>query len=220
LTANRTRPAAYVRATPGHDTDLARHRAAATEGTRQRGWPPPVIYTENGIDLAAGHAPALASLEAAIEAGRHDALLIAEPGAVYRPAPHLLRLLQRCTRHGVTVGFLLPPAPADRGPAIPPRHRPAAAAQFPLARQTWGVLARARIEALTELFPAWRVWLDQHGWHARRRDPTYLQLRLDGAPAFSVHADTPTDLAAQLCWQQAADQHTPHGCPAQPPTRR
>jgi hypothetical protein len=218
VTADRTRPAAYIRAAPGHDTDLARHRAA--EGTRQRGWPPPVIYTEDQTDLAAGHAPALASLEAAIEAGRHDALLITEPGAVYHPAPHLLPLLHRCIRHGVTVGFLLPPPPADRGPAIPPRRRPPAAAQFPLARQTWGVLARARTEALTELFPTWRIWLDQHGWHARRRDTTYLQLRLDGAPAFSVHADTPTDLAAQLCWQQAADQHTPHGCPAQPPTRR
>jgi hypothetical protein len=55
------------------------------------------------------------------------------------------------------------------------------------------VLARVRIEALTELFPGWRIWLDETGWHARRRDTTYLQLHLDGAPAFSVHPDTRGD---------------------------
>jgi hypothetical protein len=37
------------------------------------------------------------------------------------------------------------------------------------------VLARARAEALSELFPAWRIWLDQACWHARRRDVRYLQ---------------------------------------------
>ena len=222
MTTDRARPAAYIRAARGRDADLARHRQAAAEGARQRGWPPPAIYTEDESDLAQGHAPALAALEAAVEAGRHDALLITEPGAVYGTATHLLPLLHRCTRHGVAVGFLLPPPPARRGPDMPPRHAPSHAAPPPLARKPWGVLARARIEALSQLFPGWRIWLDQHGWHARRRDATYLQLCLDGTPAFSVHADTPTDLAAQLCWQQAADQHTPHGCSAAqpPPTRR
>jgi hypothetical protein len=81
-----------------------------------------------------------------------------------------------------------------------------------VAREVWGVLARARIEALSALFPAWRIWLDRAGWHARRRDAMYLQIRQEGAPAFSVHADSPTDLAAQLCWQQAADRHAPDGC--------
>lgn len=83
------------------------------------------------------------------------------------------------------------------------------------------MLARARIEALSQLFPAWRIWPDQHGWHARRRDATYLQTRLDGAPAFSVHAGTPTELAAQLCWQQTADHDAAHGCttPRPPATR-
>jgi hypothetical protein len=220
MPADRARPAAYIRAARGHDADLARYRDAVTEGARQRGWPPPTVYTEDETDLAAGNAPALARLEAAIEAGSHDALLITEPGAVHGTANHLLRLLHRCTRHGVTVGFLLPP-PAARGPAAPPRHAPDYAVPFPLARQAWGVLARARMEALTQLFPGWRIWLDEHGWHARRRDATYLETRLGGAPAFSVHADTPTELAAQLCWQQAADQHAPHGCiPAQPPATR
>jgi hypothetical protein len=205
---DRTHPAAYIRAARGH---LDRYRQAIAEGARQRGWPPPLIYTDDDTDPAAGHTPALQSLHAAIEAGRHDALLITEPGAVTGTAPHLLPLLQHCTRNGVIVGFLLPPVPARRR-AKPPRDTPRDAA-FPLNRSAWGVLARARIEALTELFPSWQIWLDQHGWHARRRDTSYLQLHIDGAPAFSVHAVTPTDLAAQLCWQQAADQHTPHGCP-------
>jgi Resolvase, N terminal domain len=217
--ADRTRPAAYIRAAPG-DADLARHHDAVAEGARQRGWPPPAVYTEHETDLAEGHAPAMARLEAAIESGRHDALLITEPGAVYGTAPHLLRLLHRCTRHGVVVGFLLPPPPAT-APAMPAPHAPDYAVPFPLARQAWGVLARARIEALSQLFPGWRIWLDQHGWHARRRDTTYLQTRCEGAPAFSVHADTPTELAAQLCWQQAADHHAPDGCTAaQPPATR
>lgn len=211
MPADRARPAAYIRADPADGPGLARHRDAAVDGARQRGWPPPAVYTEDESDLAEGHAPALARLEAAIEAGRHDALLITEPGAVHGTATHLLGLLHRCTRHGVVVGFLLPPPPA-RGAAIPPRHPPGYAVPFPLARKAWGVLARARMEALTELFPGWRIWLDEHGWHARRRDTTYLQTRLDGAPAFAVHADTPTELAAQLCWQQAADHHAPHGC--------
>jgi len=81
------------------------------------------------------------------------------------------------------------------------------------------VLARARIEALSELFPGWRIWLDQAGWHACRRDVTYLQICHEGAPAFSVHADSPTGLAAQLCWQQAAERHSPNGCATGPPVR-
>jgi hypothetical protein len=197
----------------GRDADLARHHDAVVQGASQRGWVLPVIYTEDETDLAAGDAPALARLEAAIDASRHDALLITEPGAAYGTAPHLLRLLHRCTRHGVVVGFLLRPSP-HRGLALPPRNAPGHADPFPLGRQAWGVLARARIGALSQLFPGWRIWLDQHGRHARRRDTTYLQIRSSGAPAFSVHVGTATELAAQLRWQQAADRHTPHGCAA------
>jgi hypothetical protein len=76
------------------------------------------------------------------------------------------------------------------------------------------VLARARLEALSGLFPGWRIWLDQHGWHARRRQSPYLQVSNQGAPAYYVHGRTPTSLAAQLCWQQAADEHAPEGCSA------
>jgi hypothetical protein len=41
--------------------------------------------------LAEGYGPALAKPEAAIEAGRHDALLITDPGAVTGTATHLMR---------------------------------------------------------------------------------------------------------------------------------
>ncbi len=74
-----------------------------------------------------------------------------------------------------------------------------------------GAAARIRVEAVSELFPGWRIWLDRHGWHGRRRDAVYLQICRDGVPAFAVHADTAASLALQLCWQQAADRHTPTG---------
>jgi hypothetical protein len=38
-------------------------------------------------------------------------------------------------------------------------------------------------------------------------------------PAFHVSAQTALDLAAQLCWQQAAGNYTPDGCQASTGTR-
>jgi hypothetical protein len=73
------------------------------------------------------------------------------------------------------------------------------------------VLEQAGCEALTGLFPRWRIWTDKHGWHARRKGG-YLQNFHQGSPAFCVHARGPVELAAQLHWQQAADEHAPHGC--------
>jgi hypothetical protein len=213
MMADRSCPAAYIRGRRDDQAALDRQRDAVLEGSRQRGWPPPVVYAEDDADLAGGHAPELARLAAAIEAGRHDALLITEPGGVFGTAAHLMGLLARCTRNGVTVGFLLPPAPAG-----PPVLQPPVAADAPArpavldAREDWAVLARARLEALSGLFPDWRIWLDQRGWHARRRQANYLQVRRKGAPAYAVHADSPAALAAQLCWQQAADEHAPNGC--------
>jgi hypothetical protein len=206
------RPAAYIRAAEGSD-ELARLHAAAREGARQRGWPAPALYAEDDADADDGRLPALARLEAAIEAGRHDALLITDPGAVTGKAIYLMGLLFRCTRNGVTVGFLLPAVPAEP-PAMAAGQAPAAAPDRvpPVPDQTWEVLARARLETLSGLFPDWRIWLDQHGWHARRRRSPYLQVSNKGAPAYSVHARTPAGLAAQLCWQRAADEHAPGGC--------
>ncbi len=214
---DRVRPAAYVRAGRG-DAALAWQREAVAEGARQRGWPPPTVYVEDKADLADGLAPALARLEGAIEAGRHDALLITDPGAVNGTATHLMGLLFRCTRNGVVVGFLLPPAVSDTPVMSLRRAARSPAAEdvlpFPVRREAWGVLARARIDALSGLFPGWRIWLDQHGWHARRREAVYLQVCQEGVPAFSVHADSSASLAMQLCWQQAADRHAPDGCSA------
>jgi hypothetical protein len=205
---DRSRPAAYIRAGRGN-ADLARHREAVAEGARQRGWPRPTLYIEKPADVDRGRAPALARLESAIEVGRHDALLITDPGAVTGTSLYLMALLYRCTRNGVTVGFLLPSAAADSDVMSLRRTgkpAPQDALPFPLRRrEAWGALARARLGALSELFPDWRIWLDQHGWHARRRETVYLQSIEPGMPAFSVHAETSTELAKQLYWQQAAD---------------
>jgi hypothetical protein len=220
-------PAAYIRI-PGA---WARH--TMMHEARQRGWPAPEIYAEDERAADGSYGPALHRVEAAIVAGRHDALLIAAPGD---PAL-LMRLLSHCTKHGVAVSFLPGPAASASGAAAAPAaasQSPASAAQAPApasvdgapasARQTaapsvaspsesWDVLAQARLEALAALFPDWRIWLDRAGWHARRRD-SFLQGYRPGAPAFHVRAANALDLAAQLCWQQAAEAHTPNGCQA------
>jgi hypothetical protein len=69
------------------------------------------------------------------------------------------------------------------------------------------------VEALATQFPRWRIWADDRGWHACRRGP-FIQEYHSGAPAFSVHASGPVELAAQLCWQEAGDRHAPWGCPS------
>jgi hypothetical protein len=74
------------------------------------------------------------------------------------------------------------------------------------------LLADAGVEALAELFPRWRIWVDADtGWHAYRRGG-YIQGFHQGAPSFSVHATSASLLAGQLCWQEAAEAHTPDGC--------
>ena len=210
---DRARRAAYIHAAPD-EAGLDRQREAVAEGARQCGWPPPAVYAKDAAELADGCAPALARLEAAIEISGHDALLITDPGVVTGTARHLMGLLLRCTRHGVVVGFLLPAAaPRARVMSLrrPARGRPAPedVLPFPVQREAWGLLASTGVEALSELFPGWRIWLDRHGWHGRRRDAVYLQICRDGVPAFAVHADTATSLALQLCWQHAADCHAP-----------
>jgi hypothetical protein len=72
--------------------------------------------------------------------------------------------------------------------------------------QTPGILANAQLEALARLFPDWRIWSDHHGWYARRRSDGFLQVHEPGTPVFCLRAVAATDLAAQLCWQQAADE--------------
>jgi hypothetical protein len=197
------RPAGYA---PGTGAATRARRRTLARTAAQRGWPAPTIYADDDAQPGGGHGRALARLEAAIAAGRHDALLMPAPAD---PTP-LMSLLQRCTKHGVAVSFLLAAHEADLKPAAA-----GTGSARPGSRASWGVLTRARLEALASLYPGWRIWLDQHGWHARRRDG-YVQDYRPGAPSFSVHADTATGLAAQLCWQRAAEAHAPHGCEREP----
>jgi len=90
-------------------------------------------------------------------------------------------------------------------------QREAALVPSPPSGAPVATLKRARIDALSDLFPAWRIWVDSHGWHACRRDG-YMQLLHPGVPAFHVRAEDATGLAAQLCWQKAVDAHFPQGC--------
>jgi hypothetical protein len=207
-------PAAYVRI-PGAG-GWARH-AMAREAS-QRGWPSPEVYSEAAGNEAGRYGQALERLERAIAAGRHDALLIAAPG----DPSQVMGLLSQCTRHGVAVSFLPGPAASAEGAAAAPAASAAGPepgrAADPMTAETWDVLAQARLEALANLFPDWRIWLDRYGWHARRRGD-WMQGFRPGAPAFHVSARNATDLAAQLCWQQAADSYAPDGCQAGNGTR-
>lgn len=159
---NPRHPAAYVRI-PGAG-GWARH-AMAREAS-QRGWPSPEVYSEADGNEAGRYGQALERLERAIAAGRHDALLIAAPG----DPSQVMGLLSQCTRHGVAVSFLPGPAASAEGAAAAPAAsasgpEPARAAD-PMTAETWDVLAQARLEALANLFPDWRIWLDRYGWHA------------------------------------------------------
>jgi hypothetical protein len=67
-------------------------------------------------------------------------------------------------------------------------------------------LAEAGVEALAQLFPRWRIWVDtdSSAWHASRRG-AFVQDYRDGAPCFSVHAPSAGELAGQLLWQEAVE---------------
>lgn len=166
-------------------------RAAA-----QRGWPEPDLYA----DLPGGDTPgpALRELTAAVAAGRHDGVLVSLGRACDTGTR---QLLAACTANGVTVSFI----PVPRGFRQPrPRRRGDAP----------GSIAGGSADALGQAFPAWRIWHDDRGWHARRRD-SHLQLLQPGAPVFYVRADDAAGLAAQLCWQAAADDCAARGAGAQ-----
>ena len=214
------RPAAYIRLAlrPGALAP-ARQRDAIAEVARQRGWPEPAVYADDGPVLADGYGPALDRLIAAIEAGRHDAVIMPDSGVISRSPARLMAFLFRCSHHGVAVEFVSPAgthAFAFRAASAAGKTRSAARRPRPFPRRraskTAEVLTQAGVEALSGLFTDWRIWTDDHGWHARRRDDGYLQAYRRGAPAFCVHAVSAAELAAQLRWQQAADTHAPAGC--------
>jgi hypothetical protein len=202
------RPAAFIRAVPGPGTAAtALDRQAVADAARQRGWPAPTVYAdEDGADDTA-----LARLEAAIVAGRHDVLMLAGQGAVSGGGPALLMgLLLACTKNGVIVELLPPPLAAGGEAVIPePPGLSRPAARSPEYPQRPAVLTRARVSAMSQLYPGWRIWLDDHGWHARRRDGIFLQEFRHGAPAFCVHAVSEEDLARRLRDQEATDAKSP-----------
>lgn len=74
--------------------------------------------------LARQHA---AVAEAAISAGRHDTLLLAGAATVRGNPARVMRLLASCTKHGVAVELVGPPAPHNSGTmpgGAPVRGRP------------------------------------------------------------------------------------------------
>ena len=197
-------PAAYIRAAPGSKQAASQARQAVADTARQRGWPAPAVYADQ--DGPAGpEGTSLAQLEAAIVAGRHDALMLAGQGVVGDGGPVLIaRLLMACTKNGVAVE-LLPPALGTAGGAAPPKFAARLSGRPRPHHQRPAVLVRLRVDALAGLFPDWRIWFDDHGWHARRRTGVFLQEYRPGSPAFCVHSVSEIDLAVQLRDQEKAD---------------
>jgi DNA invertase Pin-like site-specific DNA recombinase len=115
VTVSPRHPAAYICvAGASGPRALALRQHAIAEAAFQRGWPAPAVYADEGDpSLADGGGPALATLIAAIHAGRHDALMVSGLSAIRGGPAYLLpRLLFPCTNHGVAVLFLAPPAAA------------------------------------------------------------------------------------------------------------
>jgi hypothetical protein len=74
------------------------------------------------------------------------------------------------------------------------------------------VLTEAGVQALSELFPDWRIWAeDDTGWHAYRRG-RYIQDYHENSAAFSVHDRSPADLAGLMRWQEVIELHGPFAC--------
>jgi hypothetical protein len=188
-------PAAYLRS-GSEFGEMTMNRAAA-----ELGWPEPDLYA----DLPGSSAPgaALQELTDAIAAGRHDGLLLPTPRS---GEAAIWRLLASCARTGVAVSFILSADDSGRRQGLASGRTARGKSGEPA-----GTLMSASLEALGQVFPTWRIWHDRHGWHARRREG-HIQLFRPGAPAFYVRAGDATSLAAQLCWQQAAETYTPDGC--------
>jgi hypothetical protein len=64
---------------------------------------------------------------------------------------------------------------------------------------TWHAIAELR-----RAFPAWPIWRDSRGWHARRRG-NFCQDYRPGAPLYAVHGTDATDLRG-LLEEQAGGQ--------------
>jgi hypothetical protein len=74
------------------------------------------------------------------------------------------------------------------------------------------VLTDAGIQALSELFPGWRIWAeDDTGWHAYRRGG-YIQDYRKNSASFAVHASSPAELAGLMHWQEAIEEYGPFAC--------
>ena|SRR5579863_9333388 len=108
-------PAAYARTGPDRgQATIAAQRSAVLDLIRAKGWPEPTVYLdEDRPEVTSDGETALAALAAAINAGRHDAVLLVGPRLIRGCPAHLLRrLLYNCSRHGVSVDYLFPQSPA------------------------------------------------------------------------------------------------------------
>ena len=114
-------PAAYICVTPKSGAGaLAMRQHAIAEATRQRGWQAPSVYAdEDDPSIGGGCSPAMATLAAAISAGRHDALIISGLNAISGGPAYLLTRLLFPLTHTPSAGARAGSGvDAERGPVV------------------------------------------------------------------------------------------------------
>jgi DNA invertase Pin-like site-specific DNA recombinase len=101
------RPAAYLRvaarATTAGDMCIERQRHEVLSAAAALGWPEPTVYTDAGTPGGDRPGPHLASLAAAIRAGRHDAVITYDTARISRHAAGLAGFHALCASHGTTL---------------------------------------------------------------------------------------------------------------------
>jgi DNA invertase Pin-like site-specific DNA recombinase len=101
------RPAAYLRvaarAITAADMCIERQRHEVLSAAAGLGWPEPTVYTDAGTPGGDRPGPHLASLAAAISAGRHDAVITYDPARISRDAAGLADFHALCASHGTTL---------------------------------------------------------------------------------------------------------------------
>jgi DNA invertase Pin-like site-specific DNA recombinase len=110
MTTPPRRPAAYLRvaarASTAGDVCIEQQRHAVLSAAAALGWPEPTVYTDAGTPGWHRPGPHLASLAAAISAGRHDAVITYDLARISRDAAGVADFHALCTSHGTTLHTL------------------------------------------------------------------------------------------------------------------
>lgn len=103
------RPAAYVRVARAGSPDdqvVQQQQATVLRSAAALGWPAPAVYADTGPTGWDRPGFALATLTSDIQAGRCDAVIIADLARISRTTGHVAAFVALCASHGVSVHTL------------------------------------------------------------------------------------------------------------------